>query len=230
MRASGTFFLMLSLAIGELLHVLAVQWRDITHGSDGLSAGAPFTVLGSGPVVLSGYVYWVALAVFVLLGAMLLVIVRSPFGAALRGIRDNESRMRSLGYPTAHYKYGVWVISGGVAGAAGWITVAQLPRFIAPDQLGFHLAGLLLLAVVIGGLESMWGACFAAAAVVLMTTVVSQDLNGRGPLVLGVLFVIAVYALPDGIAGIRRRGDAGLGRTSPAAGTRADSNREGAMR
>jgi len=203
-RASKTYFLMLSLAIGELLHVLALQWRDVTHGSDGLSAGAPFTVLGSDPVILSGYVYWAALAVFVVFGGIVLGVVRSPFGAALRGIRDNEPRMRSLGYPTSSYKYAAWVLSGGIAGASGWIAVAQLPRFVAPDALSFHIAGLLLLAVVIGGLESMWGACLGAAAVALMTNVISQDLGGHGPLVLGIFFVVAVYVLPRGLAGIGR--------------------------
>ncbi|MGN6612215.1 MAG: branched-chain amino acid ABC transporter permease [Angustibacter sp.] len=207
-RASKTYFLMLSLAIGELLHVLALQWREVTHGSDGLSAGQPFTVLGSAPVVLSGYVYWACLAVVVVFGGLVVAVVRSPFGAALRGIRDNEPRMRSLGYPTSWYKYAAWVLSGAVAGASGWIAVAQLPRFVAPDALSFHVAGLLLLAVVIGGLESLWGACLGAAFVALMTNVVSQDLGGHGPLVLGVLFVIAVYALPRGLAGLagRRRG------------------------
>ncbi|MBQ0894877.1 branched-chain amino acid ABC transporter permease [Micromonospora sp. U56] len=210
-RASKTYFLMLSLAIGELLHVLALQWRGVTHGSDGLSAGQPFTLFGSGPVVLSGYVYWLALAVFLVFGGLVLAVARSPFGAALRGIRDNEPRMRSLGYPTSWYKYGAWVLSGAVAGASGWIAVAQLPRFVAPDALSFHVAGLLLLAVVIGGLQSMWGACLGAAAVALMTNVVSQDLGGHGPLVLGILFLIAVYLLPRGLAGIGkgRRGRPG---------------------
>lgn len=212
-RASKIYFLMLSLAIGELLHVLALQWRDVTHGSDGLSAGAPFTLLGSDPIILSGYVYWLSLGVFLAFAGLLLIVIRSPFGAALRGIRDNEPRMRSLGYPTGWYKYAAWVLSGAVAGAAGWIAVAQLPRFVAPGSMSFYLAGLMLLAVVIGGLESMWGACVGATAVVLMTTVLSQDLGGNGPLVLGVFFVIAVYVLPNGLAGIghsRSRHDADL--------------------
>lgn len=202
-RASKTYFLMLSLAIGELLHILAVQWRTVTRGSDGLSAGSPFELIPGQPVVLAGYVYWAALGVFLVFAGLVVLMVRSPFGSALRGIRDNEPRMRGLGYPTAHYKYAVWIFSGAVAGAAGWILIAQLPRFIAPATLSFHLAGLLLLAVVIGGLGSMWGACVGAALVVLMTDVISQDLGGRGPLLLGMVFVVAVYLLPRGLAGIR---------------------------
>lgn len=202
-RASKTYFLMLSLAIGELLHILAVQWRSVTKGSDGLSAGGSFELVPGSPVILSGYVYWLAFAVFCVFGALLLMVVRSPFGMALRGIRDNEARMRALGYPTSLYKYLAWVLSGFTAGAAGWILIAQLPRFVSPGQLSFHLAGLLLLAVVIGGLGSMWGSCVGAALVVYMSDVVSQDLDGRGPLVLGVVFVIAVYVLPRGLAGLR---------------------------
>lgn len=202
-RATGTFFLMLSLAVGELLHVLAVQWREVTQGSDGVTAGSAFTVFGSEPVVLSGYVFWAAFGVFVCFVGLVGCVIRSPFGATLRGIRDNEARMRSLGYPTPRYKYAVWVLSGAVAGAAGWISVAQLPRFATPGQMSFHVASLLLLAVVIGGMSSLWGVCIAATVVVLMTDVVSQDLGGRGPLLLGVSFVLAVYLLPRGIAGVR---------------------------
>lgn len=209
-RASKTYFLMLSLAIGELLYILAMQWRSVTHGSDGLSGGAPLEVVPGHPIVLAGFVYWTAVPVFLVFAGLVLVVVRSPFGSALRGIRDNEPRMRSLGYPTALYKYAVWVFSGAIAGAAGWIMVAQLPRFVAPSQLSFHLAGLMLLAVVIGGLGSMWGACAGAAIVVVLTDVVSQDLGGRGPLILGLVFLVAVYALPRGLAGIgRRRAGAG---------------------
>jgi branched-chain amino acid transport system permease protein len=201
-HASKVYFLMLSLAIGELLHLLALQWRSVTSGSDGLSAGKPFEVSPGNPVLLAGHVYWVALAVFLVCAGLVLVLIRSPFGSALRGIRDNEPRMRSLGYPTAHYKYVVWVFSGAVSGAAGWILVAQLPRFVAPAQLGFQAAALILLAVIVGGLGSMWGACLGATLMVVMSDVVSQDLDGRGPLALGIMFVLAVYLLPRGIAGV----------------------------
>lgn len=222
-RASKTYFLMLSLAIGELLHILAQQWRSVTKGSDGLSAGGPFEFGAGGPVVLAGYVYWIAFAVFLVFGGLILVVIRSPFGSALRGIRDNEPRMRGLGYPTARYKYLAWILSGCVAGAAGWIITAQMPRFVEPTQIAFHMSGLMLLAVVIGGLGSMWGACVGAAIVILMTDVVSQDLGGHGPLVLGVIFVVAVYLLPRGLAGLRRRRKANPASPPPDEGSTVDS-------
>lgn len=204
-RASKVYFLMLSLAIGELFYIIALQWSSVTGGSNGLPASTPLRLLGSAPIVLSGYVYWVALVVFVVFGCLLLIVVRSPFGAALRGIRDNEARMRSLGYPTSLYKYAAWVFSGAVAGVAGWLLIAQMPRFVAPEDLSFYTAGLLLLAVVMGGSESMWGACLGGGVLVIMNEVVGQYLNGNGPLALGAIFVVAVYVLPRGIAGIRLR-------------------------
>src|SRR5690606_21064092 len=171
----------------------------------GLSAGAPLELVPGSPISLAGYVYWVAFGVFAVFAGLTLLVTRSPFGSALRGIRDNEPRMRAMGYPTSLYKYGVWIFSGGAAGAAGWIMTAQLPRFIAPAQMSFHFAGLMLLAVTLGGLGSMWGSCVAAALIVLMQDVVSQDLGGQGPLALGLIFVIGVYVLPRGLAGIGRR-------------------------
>ena len=203
-RATKTYFLMLSLAIGELLHILAVQWSSLTGGDNGM-LGTPLELVPGAPMTLAGYVYWLTFAVFAVFAVIVLVVIRSPFGAALQGIRDNEPRMRGLGYPTALYKYSVWIMSGAVAGAAGWIMTAQLPRFAGPSQMSFHIAGLMLLAIVIGGLGSMWGACVAAAFIVVMTDIVGQDLGGRGPLILGLVFVIAVYLLPRGLAGIRKR-------------------------
>lgn len=221
-RATKVYFLMLSLAIGELFYILAVQWRAVTHGSDGMAATTPLRFFGSGPVLLTGYVYWIALVVFAVLALSVVVVARSPFGAALRGIRDNEARMSSLGYPTVAYKYFAWVYSGAIAGGAGWLLIAQQPRLVSPDDLSFATAGLLLLAVVMGGVESLWGACLGAGVLVLMNEVIGQHLNGYGPLVLGAIFVIAVFVLPRGIAGIRW-----FGHRKNSAGTRdAPSNDE----
>ncbi|WP_083441932.1 branched-chain amino acid ABC transporter permease [Nitriliruptor alkaliphilus] len=203
-RAYKMYFLMLSLAIGELLFRAAMRWRSFTGGNDGLGAGAPMELVPGTPILLSGYVYWLAFLVFAVCAGLVLLVVRSPFGSSLRGIRDNEERMRGLGYSTAYYKYAVWTFSGAIAGAAGWILAAQMPRFITPATMSFHLSALLLLAVIIAGRGSMWGGCVGVAIVILMTDVVSQDLGGHGPLLLGLIFVLAVYLVPHGLAGIGR--------------------------
>lgn len=204
-RARGTYFLMLSLAIGELLHTAARQLEDVTGGSNGLITSNALTVAGT-PLMLSGFVYWLVWAVFVLVAVALVVTSHSPFGLALRGIRDNEARMRSLGYPTAFYKFGAYVLSGAAAGAGGFMLVAQFPRFATPEALGFQVAALALLSVVVGGMGSMRGACVGAVIVFGAGTVLSRYLGGHGPLLLGFVFVVAVYLLPRGLAGVRARG------------------------
>jgi branched-chain amino acid transport system permease protein len=202
-RARGTYFLMLTLAVGEIVHVLADRWEGITGGSNGLAGIPAITLLpGGSPVRLAGVLYWYALGAALLGIAALVMVSRSPFGRTLRGVRDNEERMRSLGYATVRPKYAVFCIAGAAAGAAGSLWVAQA-RFVSPADLGFEISAMALLAVVLGGRGSLWGAAFGAALVVLVRDELSPQLGGRGPLVLGLVFIVAVYLLPRGFAGLR---------------------------
>jgi branched-chain amino acid transport system permease protein len=95
-RTHGVFFLMLTLAIGELVQQVADTWETLTGGANGLT-GIPATRLAGQPLVSAGYVYWYVLAAFLVGFALLWLLSRSAFGEALRGIRDNEPRMRALG-------------------------------------------------------------------------------------------------------------------------------------
>ncbi|OZM76650.1 branched-chain amino acid ABC transporter permease [Pseudonocardia sp. MH-G8] len=202
-RSAGVFFLMLTLAIGETVQQLANTWDSVTGGANGLT-GIPAVRVAGEPLTNAGFVHWYVLAVFVVGFAALWLVARSPFGDALRGIRDNEPRMRAIGYPTALYKYGVFVLAGGVAGLAGSLLAAQA-RFVALPDLGFLTASFALLAVIIGGAGSLWGACLGAALVIIVRDALGPSLDGHGTLVLGAVFVLAVYLLPRGAAGIRLR-------------------------
>lgn len=202
-RARGVFFLVLTLAIGEIVRQVAETWEPVTGGSNGLY-GIPATTLAGEPVVHPALLYWFVFAVFAVGFAVLWLVVRSPYGTALHGIHDNEPRMRALGYPTGLYKYGVFVIAGTVAGLAGGLLATQ-QRLVTPADLGFTTAALALLAVIIGGARSLWGACVGAGLVILVRDSLGPTLDGHGPLVLGVLFVLVVYLMPRGVAGIRPR-------------------------
>ncbi len=199
-RSSGIFFLMLTLAIGELLFQLAQTWDSFTGGSNGLF-GIPAVRVAGSPLTLVGYVYWYVLAGFAIGYVVLRTVSRSPFGAVLRGIRDNEPRMRSLGYSPYGYKLAAFVLAGAVAGLAGGLLAAQ-QRLVTPADLGFTTAALALLAVVIGGAGTLWGPCLGAALVVLVRDALGPRLDGHGPLVLGVVFILTVYLLPRGFAGL----------------------------
>jgi branched-chain amino acid transport system permease protein len=201
-RTQGTFFLMLTLAIGEIVAQTAETWESVTGGSNGLY-GVPNTRVAGSPLDVAG-VYWYVLAAFLLGFVLLWLVSRSPFGAALRGIRDNEPRMRALGYATRQYKYLAFVIAGAVAGLAGGLLAAQ-QRLVTPSDLGFTTAALALLAVIIGGAGSLWGPCLGVALVIIVRDVIGPDIDGHGPLVLGLVFILVVYLLPRGVAGFLGR-------------------------
>ncbi|HEU5469230.1 MAG TPA: branched-chain amino acid ABC transporter permease [Actinophytocola sp.] len=202
-RTHGVFFLMLTLAIGEIVAQAAETWEPVTGGSNGLY-GVPSTRIAGSPLDVAG-LYWYVLAVFLAGFLVLWLVSRSPFGAALRGIRDNEPRMRALGYATRPYKFVAFVIAGAVAGLAGGLLAAQ-QRLVTPADLGFTTAALALLAVIIGGAGSLWGPCLGAALVIVVRDVVGPDLGGHGPLLLGLVFILVVYLLPRGAAGLRPPG------------------------
>ncbi|WP_336215258.1 branched-chain amino acid ABC transporter permease [Nonomuraea sp. LPB2021202275-12-8] len=202
-RARGIVFLMLTLAIGESVHQVADTWSAV-GASNGLAGMPPISLFGGAPLVAAGFVYWWVLAVAVIVYAAVALVVRSPYGRTLRGIRDNEPRLRALGYRPALARYGVFCMAGAVAGAGGALWAAHT-RFVSPGDLGFEVAALALLSVVIGGAGSLWGPCLGAALVLLVRDNLSASIGGHGPLVLGLAFVAVVFLLPRGIAGIRRR-------------------------
>jgi branched-chain amino acid transport system permease protein len=204
-RSRGIYFLMLSLAVGVLIFQLAETWSDVTGGSNGLFGIPAVRILPGGePVIGAAPVYWYLLAGFVVGYAVLWLVAASPFGRSLRGIRDNEARMSSLGYATFWYKYAAYIVAGAVAGAAGALLAAN-ERLVDPFDAGFATAVLALLAVVIGGPGSLWGPCLGAAIVIVVRDTLGAELGGHGPLLLGLVFIFAVYLLPRGVAGLSWR-------------------------
>lgn len=202
-RSRAGYLLMLTLAIGEILASLANSWADVTGGSDGL-AGIPILSVGSVDLEIAGYVYWYVLVAALLLLGLLAAVRRSPFGLTLRGVRDNESRMRALGYPTRMYKYAAFCLAGAVAGAAGSLWVAQV-RFISPGDMSFGNSALALVAVIIGGADSLMGGVVGAVVIVAVQNLLPSSFEGRGPLVLGLLLILIVYVLRGGVAALPAR-------------------------
>lgn len=202
-RARGVAFLMITLAIGEIAYSAAVRWKDVTHGTDGFGGIPPLVPLPGMPALeLDGLVYYYVLAVFLLLFVLVHALVRSPFGLALRGVRDNEARMRAVGYATTRYALAGYCVAGALAGAAGSLYVS-MQRFVSPGDAGFEVAALALLAVIIGGVGSMWGAVAGTAVVITTRDYLGGETAGHAGLLLGILFVAAVYLLPKGLAGVR---------------------------
>jgi branched-chain amino acid transport system permease protein len=194
MRTKGIFFLMVTLAAGMICYGIAFRWSAVTGGDNGLTGIRR-------PEAISAYwtFYFAVLVIFVICTAMLWMISRSPFGLVLRGIRDSESRMRSLGYPIAAYKFSAMMLSGFFAGVAGVLLVWHA-EFISPSIGDFISSALALIMVVLGGLGTVSGPLVGAAVVILIQHVLSTYFD-RWSTVLGLLFIASVIFAPKGLVG-----------------------------
>ncbi|MGC5032819.1 branched-chain amino acid ABC transporter permease [Micromonospora sp. DT229] len=204
-RYRGTVFLMLSLAVAELTAITAGQWRAVSGGTDGL-AGIPAPRLSPGLPPLLGdrtvllYTAGIAITTIAVAGWLL----RGDRRMLLTAARANENRARASGHPVYAYLWMVHTAAGGLAGIAGALLI-HTHRWITPADVGFGVAALVLLAVVIGGARSLGGASAGALIVLVVRDVVAVEVPGHAPLLLGALFVIGVYALPDGLAALPAR-------------------------
>lgn len=194
MRTRGVFYLMVTLAAGMICYGIAFRWTTVTGGDNGLSG-----IRRPEPISAYWTFYFAVLAVFVIATSIVWLISRSPFGLVLRGVRDSEDRMRSLGYSIAAYKFGAMMLSGLFAGVAGVILVWRA-EFISPPIGDFISSALALIMVVLGGLGTLSGPLVGAAVVILIQQVLSTYVD-RWSTVLGTLFIASVIFAPKGLAG-----------------------------
>jgi len=202
-RVSGITFVIITLALGQIFWGLTYQWTSLTSGDNGI----PLTSAPSiGPWSLSSTMtVWVTtLVVFIVIFALLLLIVHSPFGLSLRGMKNNEQRLRALGYRTGVQRYVAYVIASFVAGIAGVLYIFA-NHLISPAALTFSQDGFLVVMVVLGGLGTIWGPFFGAVVVVMFEQEISTYIS-RWESLMGVVFIAAIIFTPAGIAGLLRKG------------------------
>jgi branched-chain amino acid transport system permease protein len=204
-RSRGVYFLMLTLAFGQLLWVLALNWSSLTGGSNGVYGLPVATLAGSSTWLLTNdHFYWYALGVFLVGYAALKVVVASPFGRALSGIRGNEERMSSLGYNVQLVKLAAFTLAGAVAGFAGGLACQQA-KYFSPDAMSFEISAVAIVVIVIGGQRTLIGAVLGAAFYYIVREQLSDVLASHWQLALGAVFVLVVYLLPGGLVGSARR-------------------------
>jgi len=194
MRMRGVPFLMVTLAAGMVVYGVAYRWSAVTGGVNGIAGIRR-------PEGVSQYweFYFLVLAAFVLVSLVLLIVSRSPFGLTLRGIRDSESRMVSLGYNVPLYKFWAIMLSGVVAGLAGVLAVWH-SEFISPAVAGFQESSMSLIMVALGGIGTVLGPVVGALLVTSFQHVLSSSFE-RWSTLLGVLFILSVIFAPQGIVG-----------------------------
>lgn len=198
LRVSGVYFLLVTLAFGELLSIVALKWRTMTGGTDGLT-GIAYPHLGiPGFTWTSSSFYYLVFIAFVICLLLLYLITRSSFGRALVGIRENEPRMQCLGYNTWAHKYIAFIIAGLFAGVAGAL-FAPFYGIMVPANLGITTSALVMLMVIIGGAGTLFGPVIGAALIVLLEHFASIYSPERWPLILGGVFVICVLFMRGGL-------------------------------
>ncbi len=204
-RYTKIFFSILALALSQVLWSLALKFFWVTGGTDGLRVPTP-TLLGGllAPAAdktafLAFQYYYYVLVVFVAAVAALWLVVRSPFGKALQAIRDNEVRAEFVGVRVRRYRFIAFVTSAGFTGLAGALWV-PLNGLTTPDVLYWPFSGKIVFMAVLGGFKTFLGPVVGAFAYnYLETFAVGYTIYWQ--LLLGVILVVLVLAIPDGLVG-----------------------------
>jgi branched-chain amino acid transport system permease protein len=188
--------MMLTLALSQVVWALAFQWRSVTRGDDGLSGiGKPY--IGSWHLADPETFYLVTVVVGVVCATILMLIVSSPFGLTLKGIRESSSRMSLLGYNVWLHQYMAFVIAGTFSGIAGAMLALQ-NGIASPGQLSVATSAEAMLMVILGGAGTMIGPAIGAMIIVLLQFLVSEQTE-RWVSIMGVIYILVVLGAPRGI-------------------------------
>ena len=197
-RASGVYFLMITLALGQCVWGLAYRWNSLTNGDNGIN-------LTSRPnfgldLTNERTFFFLVFAFFAVTLLMLYVLVRSPFGRSLEGIRERELRMQILGYNTWLHKYIAFIIAGGVGGLSG-VLWAHTNGLVGPDTVVLTTSVDALLMVVLGGAGTLVGGAVGSAIVFGLREYLST-LVPWWQYVLGGVYVLTILYMPMGLMGL----------------------------
>ncbi len=212
LRTKGVYFIMVTLAFAQMAYFV-IHDTPLGGGTDGIYLYVK-PVLAVGDAVLidldkPAVFYGFTLASLVAVYALLALILRSRFGRALAGIKANEQRMRATGFSTYPYKLAAFVISGALAGYAGFLFAVK-DGFVNPELLSWHLSGSVLIMIILGGLGHLRGAVLGAFAYALLQEFFkSEAIFGafakHWHLGLGLTIILSVALLPNGLIGLLQR-------------------------
>ncbi len=196
LRTTGIGFIMITLALGQIIWGLAYRWISFTGGDNGINVHgrpSPFGLDLGG----ANAFYYSTLVVFLVALVAVTIFVRSPFGAALRGTRDQPRRMNALGYHVWAIRFWACLLSGLLTAIAG-ILFVYYTQFISPQTTALTASAEVLLMVIAGGPATLLGPIVGAALVVIVKNVVSGYIE-RWNFLLGAIFVAIVILMPEGL-------------------------------
>lgn len=201
-RTRGVYFILITIALGYVVWGIAHRWSSFTGGDNGVT-NVPFPAVGPLAVGSHTQYYFVVLAVVILCGLGYRVLIRSPFGLALRGIKASETRMRSLGYRTGLHLYAAFVLSGAIASLAGVLYV-YYNKFVNPVASSFPISVEAALMAIVGGTGTIVGPFIGAGVVLGLRNWVSSFVEMHHA-IMGAVFIATVLWAPQGLVGLAAR-------------------------
>ena len=196
-HATGVYFLIITLALGMTLWGLAFRWVSMTGGDNGIS-GITRPDLGLPLPLKDPLTFYYLILVFFLISLVLMaVLVRSPFGHSLKGVRESESRMRVLGYHTWLHKYLSYICSAAFGGFAGTLW-AYFNGFTSPYDMDLTASIEIILMVILGGPGTLIGPALGAGIIVFLKNFISAYTQ-RWLLILGTIYILTILYAPQGL-------------------------------
>lgn len=203
LRVSGIFFALVTLALSQLLYILAdSKLREWTGGADGMAGVTRPELFGVDFFATEAF-YWYVAVLFGLVLAGVAMFRVSPFGRVMQAVAQNEIRSEQLGYDVHRIKQITFLVSGGVSGLAGAL-LASLLMFVNPQMLHWTTSGDILIMTLLGGAGTPWG----PVGGVILFELLKEWLSGKTPYwygLLGMVFILATIYFPKGVLGEARR-------------------------
>jgi branched-chain amino acid transport system permease protein len=201
-RTGGVYFILVTLALGQLVWSLTVSWTGLTGGDNGIT-DVPAPAIGGLRAATPAAYYYLVLGLVVLCCLAYRRLIASPFGLALHGVRDSEARMRALGYDVTALRYVAFVVSGGMAGIAGVLYVYG-NQFVSPATANLSVSVEAALMAILGGAGTILGPFIGSAIIIGIRNTLSNIVPGW-PILLGLVFIATVLWAPRGVIGLLQR-------------------------
>ncbi|MBV0881524.1 branched-chain amino acid ABC transporter permease [Noviherbaspirillum sp. L7-7A] len=203
LRVSGIFFSLVTLALSQLLYILAdSKLRELTGGADGIAGVTRPQLFGVDFFTTQAF-YWYVVVLFTIVVACVAMLRASPFGRVMQGVAQNEIRTEQLGYDVHGIKQITFLVSGGISGLASAL-LASLLMFVNPQMLHWTTSGDVIIMTLLGGAGTLWG----PVGGVILFELLKEWLSGQTQYwygVLGVVFILATIYFPKGFLGEARR-------------------------
>jgi branched-chain amino acid transport system permease protein len=196
LRGTGLGFVMITVALGQIVWGVAYRWISITNGDNGVTVTGRPSPFGLSLASPAGF-YWATFVVFLVAVVSMVIFVGSPFGASVRGTRDQARRMNALGYDVWTIRFLAFLFSGFWSAVAGLLYL-YYNQFVSPHTVALTASAEALLMVISGGTATLLGPIVGAALVVIMKNVASGYIE-RWNFVLGAIFVVIVIFMPEGL-------------------------------